>query len=522
MKMNRIIISVLAVSMVLASCKKEWEEHYETIPVTVNENMWEVIQQDTELGIDRYVQYIKDFKLDTLFKKDATYTLFIPTNEAFDDYLLSDSITESLLMYLITPHYVQSGNITGSERVQMLSEKFALFEHYNNTSLFDGIVLEKKESPLYLNGKYFVMTKRVPKPKPNLFEFYANTNPIFKKYILDLDTVIVDKEKSRPLYKNDLGQTVYDTVPIIKNEFEEKFFPIREEFRFNTATMVFPRTEDYNRALDDMASLLTGYQDHTDIPVFWQNDILIPYLLEHGVFENSLNAIEFIRTGAPNDTLKLKNILGDSIVIDYDVGERYECSNGIAFNYKYFQVPDTLFNGSVRVEMEWYVKETGIDRYIWRKELATQFSDKSFLPNADSIPTASNDSIVKVFLESGYAGNFSVELKIKNLFPRRYLIVFRTMRNYGAIFDIYLNDQLIKTMDWGDYFKTSYLYRYPSEAGGWYYIKQGDPYRMFDVLAENTVDYGETTLRFEYVGPAEFIPNNSLLIDYIDFIPYYE
>jgi len=149
MKTNKIILSLLAIVILLSGCKQDWDEHYNTPPETVNKNMWEVIKAEPNLS--SYVEYVENLQFDTLFEKGATYTLFIPNNEAIQDYIVDDSITESTLNYHISTHYVQSGNITGSDKVQMLAEKYVLFEHYNNTSLFDGVPLEF-ESPLYLNG----------------------------------------------------------------------------------------------------------------------------------------------------------------------------------------------------------------------------------------------------------------------------------------------------------------------------------------------------------------------------------
>lgn len=516
--MKNVFIALSAIVVLLSGCKEDWDEHYNTPPETVDKNMWEVVKANPELS--SFVQYMEAYDYDTLFDKNATYTLFIPDNSAFEEFLITDSITETLLSNLISIHFVQSGNITGADKIQMLAEKYVLFEHYNNTSLFDGIPLEF-ESPLYRNGKYFVMPK-VSKPKPNLFEYFAFTNPILKTYILDLDSIIVDKEKSRPIDFNEEGKTIYDTVAIIYNEFEELYFPVREEFRNKTATIVFPKAEDYNSALDEMANVMgDAYQDHTEIPLAWQNDVLIPYLLEHGVFENVLGEVDFIKTGAPKDTLKLKNILGDSIAIEYQVTDKVLCSNGVAFNYKNFAIPDTLYNGITRIEAEWYVIETGINKFSWRKNITTVSSTKTMVPIADSIPTASNDSILRVMFGPGYTGTFSLEMKIDNLFPRKYLMKVRTHKNFGGIYDVYLNDQLIRTMDYYDYFKTDYRWYYYSVTGKRYFYDPATPgYAFWDAWADNDRPYGEATLRFEYKGLSQFVPNPALLIDMIEFIPY--
>ena len=500
--------------ILLLSCeRKEWEEHYHDQPETVDKNIWEVIQNDGELSA--FAGYIQEFKYDTLFRGNDPYTLFIPTNDAFSSYLDTGSVTRTMLDYFISRHFLQSMNVSGKRKVQMLGEKFALFERSGNSITLDGIELTF-ESPLYRNGKYFILDE-VALPRPNLYEFYAVNNPVLKAYIDSQDSIILDREKSRPLGFDEFGNTIYDTVAIEYNEFEEEFFPVSEEFRYKTATLVFPLEDDYNAALDEMAQTLGSvYQDHTDIPEAWQNEILIPYLLEHGVFENMLEEHEF--TLPPRkDTLKLKNILGDSVVINYRPADKTICSNGYAYNYLDFDIPDTLFGGSYRFEGEWLLLEIGLNKFAWDPEETEVVSDESFPPLRELVPTASNDSILRVLFDKGYSGTFSLEFNVENLFPRRYLMVVRTHMYVGGIYDIYLNDELVMTMDYYDYIRNREIWWSVHEG---VYRPEGG-YNRFDCWIENKLAYGQTQIRFEYRGPGE-VSNNGLVIDYIEFFPFDE
>jgi hypothetical protein len=370
------------------------------------------------------------------------------------------------------------------------------------------------ESPIYRNGKYYLINQ-VALPRPNLYEFFDLNNPILADYIDSKDSIILDKELSRPIGFDSLGNTIYDTVSIIWNEFEEEFFPVSEEFRFKTATIVFPLEDDYNNALTDMAqSMNAGYVDYKDIPLAWQNEILIPYLLEHGVFENMVEEHEFILPSY-RDTLKMKNILGDSVVIDYQPADKYLCSNGYAYNYESFVVPDTLWSGAYRFEGEWLLRQTGFNKYAWLDEVKVS-SSSSFPPIRELIPTASNDSIMKVYYSSNYSGSYSLEFNIDNLFPRKYLMVVRTHMYVGGVFDIYVNDELVMTMDWYTYFLDPY---WRSVAGGIY--RPEGSYNRFDCFIENKLDYGQTRIKFVYREPGK-VQTKGLLIDYIEFIPVAE
>jgi len=440
--------------------------------------------------------------------------LFIPTNEAWQQLLDTGDVVRAIIDYHISLHVIQSRSISGKEKIQTLGEKFAWMERSGSELKLEEIPITF-ESPLYRNGKYYILNQ-VALPRPNLYEFFALNNPILSDYIDSQDSIILDKELSRPIGFDSLGNTIYDTVSIIWNEFEEEFFPVSEEFRFKTATIVFPLEDDYNSALTEMAQEIgSGYADYKDIPLNWQYDILIPYLLEHGVFENLVEESEFIPL-PHKEVHKMKNILGDSVEIDYLPADQYLCSNGYAYNYESFGVPDTLWKGSYRHEGEWLLRQTGFNKYTWIDGVRVS-SSTSFQPIRELVPTASNDSIMKVNFSPNYTGSFSLEFNVENLFPRKYLMVVRTHMYVGGVFDIYVNDELVMTMDWYDYVINRGVWF--SAAGGVY--RPEAAYNRFDCFIQNKLEYGQTWIKFVYREPGK-VQSKGLVIDYIDFVPVAE
>jgi hypothetical protein len=512
MKFSNIALTAVLV-LVLGCERKMWDEHYKNVPETVDRDIWEVIQADPDFSA--FIGFVKEFKYDSLFRGNDSYTLFIPPDEAFSVFLDTGVVSRQLLEYCFSQHVILSTNISGKQKVQTLGEKFALFENSGSGLTYDGVGFSF-ESPLYRNGKYFVL-EEVVVPKPNLYEYFEVNNPFFIEYVDDQDSIVLDKELSRPVGFDSLGNTIYDTVSEIYNIFEEEFFPISEEFRYKTATIVFPLEDDYNAALTEMAQVVSDrYHDHTDIPEIWQNEMLIPWLLEHGVFENMMEESDFVPLPGL-DTLKMKNILGDSVVIEYTPTDKALCSNGYAYNYTDFHVPDTLFEGSYRFEGEWLLIKTGTNKYSWDEEKATVISDLSFLPIKELVPTASNDSTLAVYFPLGYEGTFSLEFNVRTIFPRKYLMVVNTKMFVGGIYDIYVNDELVMTMNWKDYEYNKGI-RW-SVNGEDIYIPTKQGYNRFDCFIENKLDYGTTRIRFDYVGPGGVL-SNGLLIDYIEFFPY--
>ena len=216
------------------------------------------------------------------------------------------------------------------------------------------------------------------------------------------------------------------------------------------------------------------------------------------------------------------NVLGDSIIIDYQPIEKTLCSNGYAYNYANYTIPDSLYTGSTRLEAEWLLRETGVNRFAWNVGIEVN-SSISVSPLQELVTTASNDSIIRVLFPKGYKGEYSVEFKSPSLFPRKYIMVVRTHMDIGGIYNFYVNGQLLKsfgndnkdyTFDYYDFLKFRGLMY---SVTGSRYLPTGR-FNSFDMYVDNLEDYGKATIKIEYKGPG-FALGNGLVFDYIDFLP---
>lgn len=509
MKFRLGILFIGLIIIVVSGCTKEWDEHYNVYPETVDQNVWEVIQNDPQFS--SFVQVIKQAKMDTLFNSDIAYTIFAPTNEAVARFTAGQQFSNVILAYHICQHFVNVSSIQGKRQIQTLTEKFALFERNGNEVKIDEIKVTG-ESALYRNGKFFKMDEVIV-PRPNLYEYFQFTNPVLSSYIDTQDTIILDKEKSKPLGFDEEGNTVYDTVSIKANKFEMKYFYVKEEFRSIAATIVFPKEEDYQNALNIMADALGNqYNDYRDIPLEWQERVLIPHLLSQGVFLNRLEPEEFVWK-SPKDTLKLLNVLGDSVVINYVPTDKALCSNGYAYNYQSYTIPDSLYQGGIKYEGEKLLIPTGLNKYSWRDSVKV-ITETPVTPLQELIQGASNDSIIRVNLPKGYRGKFSVEFKTPSLFPRRYVMSVSTHMDIGGIYNIYVNDQLVKTFDYYAYITGRGII---NSVTGARLLPRGR-FNRFDMYVDNITEYGSAKIKFEYAGPS-LVPTNGLVIDFIEFKP---
>lgn len=510
---SKIGIIIIAFVLSLVGCTDIWDEHYNKQPETINMNVWDAIKSKSELS--RFVELMVKYKYDTLFLTNDTYTIFAPDNAAIEKLMLTKDIGTTILNYHISRHYVKPVDITGKRKLQTLAEKYSTFENIGGHPTIDGIVL-KEESPLYINGKFFVLGE-VASPKLNIYEYFTENMLYMKSYIDKEDSIILDKEKSRPIGFDENGNTVYDSVSIKVNLFELMYFPVSEEYRNWTATFALPRKTTYENGLTVMAQKLGGtFNDYTDIPVEWQEDVLIPHLIKHGTFLNMLEPNEFkgINVLTKKKKYNMVNINGDSIVCNYVPTDKYLASNGVLYDYQKFEIPDSLFSGTEKYEGEWLAYQTGINKYAWRKSVtpnSTTFFDvqKTLVKGQ-----ASNDSILIVNFSKGYTGTYSIQFNARNLFPRKYRMVVSTHMDIGGIYEIYVNNVLVKTFDYYDFVVSRGLLK---SVTGSTFVPKGR-YNKFDFWVENITDYGRPSIRFEYKGPGR-APGNGLALDLIEFIP---
>ena len=477
------------------------------------------MKSDSDLSV--FTGILKDFGYDSLFlKTNNTYTIFAPDNEGIKTFLDTGSMNDWILNFLVSDQYVENMVLPGQRKILTLGGKYILFQHSGNSTYIDGNSVDDT-SLLFRNGRYFKM-RGMALPKQSIYEYLSGFNPTLKKYVDRQDSVTIDVDKSTPVGFDTNGNVIWDTVPNVINMFEQEYFPIKHEFRNKTATLVFPDKQVYENALTRMAQDFAGiYVDYRDIPYDWQARVLIPQLLYNGVFQYSLEENEFLRKGGRNFA-RLKNILGDSISVFYSPVDKKECSNGYVYSYSDYVIPSSLYIRTATFEAEWLLKSIGINKYDWNDAVSV-ISDKEFLPSKVGGPASNKSFMMDVFTpeidENGdtikYSGRFTLEFSSAFLLPLRYMMIVRTLYNVGGIYDVYVNDKLVKTIDYDDYQRYHGLYftntgeRIPSVDG----------FSIFDCSLDNITQYGKARIRFEYKGPGKLVPQQGLAIDYIDFIP---
>ena len=493
----RLMAGIFAALLILSSCQPGWDNYYD-IPAKSSKRMWEVVKETPDYS--KFVELMQETGLDTIFSKEQSYTLIIPDNASFETFMPGNLTMDRVLGYHILNTVLIPSSNSGSRKIQTFFDKYALIEEYNHEYYFDGILITNP-SGLYQDGMFYQISD-VAIPKPTLYEYIDYNIQTLQDYIDGQDSIGFDPFSSLPIGFDEDGNTVYDSVFTSVNLFERDYFPVSLESRDKTATFLLYTQEQYDIALDQMADNLgSQFNDHNDIPLSWQNGLLLPYFLDYGVFNDALQFEDFNKPS-------LRNIQGTDVQIDadnIDPDSRYICSNGVVFNYKGLEVPLKLYMDTLRLEGEDLVTvPLGSEGYIWKNDVIA--SDYSKIPTVLTSSEASNGSYLSLALPRNSTELFSIEFTFKSVFPSRYQFIYRAKARPSGLIRFYVNDVLLGSVDNSKFSKTV----------------DGNPsvgdFNHKAFFVENHTEYSDVNIKVEYTGPG-ILSNNGLCIDYIGLIP---
>jgi hypothetical protein len=488
---------VAATLTLFIGCEKTWTDYYSGDEVS-DTKLWDAIKEVPEYS--EFVDYLIQTGYDSLLNSPESFTLFIPPNDAFQDFNYTGAQLEWVLGYHVARTVFIPSNIHGQRKLETHIGKFAWLSRNENGVFFDELSLSDN-SPLYKDGVFYEI-EQIAYPRPNLYEYMSVSNPVLKEYIDSRDSISLDYELSIPIGFDDDGNTIYDSVFFVTNRFERDFFPVTQESRNNAATMILVTEEAYVNALNIMAGNLKGsFTDHNDIPLDWQYEFLLPNMFKNGTFGEALEYEHFI-------TDSLKNIQGDLIPIDYtsiDPDSRYLCSNGIVFHYTDYLIPEELYLEEIRYEGEDLAIDVGGGFFAWDNERIIS-SDPTVSPVIYDHTSAAGGKYVGVNLPRGSTTAYSIQIKLPKIFPRKYTLTWRGNYRPSGVIAFYVNDEPIGEFD-------NYNFRYPVDGNN---PVNGFNLKRFTV--DNITAYNDVVVKMEYTGPG-IGSLNGFNIDYISLTP---
>ncbi|BDD11967.1 hypothetical protein FUAX_43990 (plasmid) [Fulvitalea axinellae] len=325
-KLSRLVWA-LAVPLLLSACAKEWEDHYEATP---EGGELTVLAQLKASGYGEFAGLLEKADLaDSLDMASSPFTVFAPAKGSLEALKsLPEAEQRKALRYHISPNLLYAYTVAGEEDLFLksryiknvrLNKKSGVLTVNNNLKvtkpdiICKNGVIHELEAPLL--------------PNDNIYEALAKLGDeysVLRKYAIERDTLVFDKERSVAIGSDKFGRTVYDSAWNERKYYFEQVGSIADEDERFTFLCLS------NEALEATYQGLVKryYGDKINLPAGFEEDKK-PYVIET-ILESTLGVMEY-GTIKDGDTIRLSN--GRKLVQSVqDFGERSEQnSNGITY-----------------------------------------------------------------------------------------------------------------------------------------------------------------------------------------------
>ncbi|WP_455587767.1 fasciclin domain-containing protein [Bacteroides sp.] len=177
----------LFVAFMMYSCKDEWNEHYDRNQSLPEQNLYELIKENSSLS--KFARLVKVAGYDTLLVASQTFTVWAPTNEAL---AVVDEDDAEQVRLLVSNHIARFNHSTSepdSKVIRMINGKVHYYSHENGLT-FGGSGIVSKDQ-LAKNGILHTIDKQIVYAH-NIYEYIttqSNTTKIFSfisKYVKEI------------------------------------------------------------------------------------------------------------------------------------------------------------------------------------------------------------------------------------------------------------------------------------------------------------------------------------------------
>ncbi|MFV0506660.1 MAG: hypothetical protein ACK5L5_08135 [Bacteroidales bacterium] len=261
---NKCQYLLLCLVATFAACTNVWDEHYAEKEPIVNSEDIAVFDQDivTYLGANKELSLYKELisaygLIDTLENHNQSYTLFAYPNEVMSTTEISDTsyfVNTCLVGMELIPSKLYAGQV-----LQVATGKYiAVGVDEADNVLFYRSQLMKT---IKLNdGVVYILDTAINSPR-SLYEYFealGDDYSLFKSMVKSYEEKVPDYDASTPIGIDNTGNTIYDTVFVVKNSLLDRYTSSSmSSFRWTmrmenaSSTMLIPSNTVLQKALDD-------------------------------------------------------------------------------------------------------------------------------------------------------------------------------------------------------------------------------------------------------------------------------
>lgn len=338
------VLSILVViTLFLASCTKDWEEHYNEDNFDLPEySLFDYIQSQSSLST--FASMLHSTGYDSILNASQTFTVWAPTNDALANVDLNNAgeVLDIVQNQIARNRYSVSTVV--SKSIRMLSGKYIEFSNAGGEHMFGNYAILDADQPTK-NGLVHTIDNYIPYIQ-NIWEFIESGVGIdsLTNYINEQTVSKFRPDLSTEIDVNEDGNYVYDSVFVITNLIMERIGALAVED--TSYTVLLPDNNAWSTTYTKLEQLY-------NVPEIFGGEPRKRELVKWGIVK------DMAYHGLIDDPYSYDSILSTTGTVFYNPGplfdnaNKIQLSNGLAYVTSDLAFPDTTsWVKEIRVEAE--------------------------------------------------------------------------------------------------------------------------------------------------------------------------
>jgi hypothetical protein len=244
--------AIVLLFLLYTACQDRfWDEHYTSDESFNGMSLMEVIENKSDLS--EFASILKATGMDSVLNSSQPFTVWAPTNSALAGYTSNETVTERLLRNHIARYVYNSADLTDKNmiRVRMLNGKYQDY-YKTGEGYFFGVAAVGKQVYVASNGILQTIDTQAPY-NYNIYQMAMSlpeTDSISTYWNFFYEKIFRPGE-STPLYQNEEGKIVYDSVFYERNLCLNHWG--RLDLEDSVYTVILPNNEAWIDAYDRIA-----------------------------------------------------------------------------------------------------------------------------------------------------------------------------------------------------------------------------------------------------------------------------
>ncbi|MBN2164702.1 MAG: fasciclin domain-containing protein [Marinilabiliaceae bacterium] len=343
--MKRIVYILGLVLFIIAACNEKWNEHYEEIDDSSVSSLNLLQYLKTQPNYSKFVTALEETGVAKELERDQNLTIWAVNNDAMDKLTeMQITFTDTFIMQYHV-NYLSFGysKLYDGLRMKSISGKYISVTMNSDSTLISNSKLINKNQ-FCKNGVVHEIDNLM-KPVISIYEYLltlGNEYSTIVDTIINANDTVFDPSNSAPIGVDTTGNTIYDSVFIIKNPLLE-IADFKSEF--SQLTMFLPNNSVIDNCLETLNNQLSSIGRSST-----HNDTVIAFnWIKGALFYNNI-----IRDIDPNtDLISADNKVWRPSVQKIDP-KAIAMSNGLLYNITNMKIPNNVYITRIKSLVHYY------------------------------------------------------------------------------------------------------------------------------------------------------------------------